>query len=494
MKRNRINPRVFGIMGGIVLWVGLLTPFTMGSTEQVQQLFQSAEDLYGQGDYEGALAKYTEALEASMKEGVNTAMIDKDFKTLVHYKIAVVYSRLAQKSGDVSHYKTAIDHIEKVILTAVVPKHKEALIYLWGHTLYKTKQFKQAELKFKQLIENFPDSLFVENAWYAIGQSNYKLRDYEDARQAFKSVLDGFPNSDFKDDAQHLIAQSFLNESNYEQAYREFDKIATEEFRNYPNLQAEAMYKAAYSLQQLGKDDEATIRYANFVTLFPESPYAPAAHFDQGAIYVKQKDYHSARISYESALHATTNRSLQAEIQSAIGRTYFDQKDHENAIVAYNVLLEKYPNSDFIAAAKLGIADSQFRIESWDEAIRAYERIINEHPEKIDFIPYCFYRIGEACYKYALANSDNLIVLEKLEAAFKRVINEYENSQYAVDAYHGLALVYRDTSRWTLLLEIADTANKKYTTSDNDRVLEILAKIALLRDVAIKNIASETVK
>ena len=60
-------------------------------------------------------------------------------------------------------------------------------------------------------------------------------------------------NSDFKDDAQHLIAQSFLNESNYEQAYQEFDKIATEEFKNYADLQAEAMYKAAYCLNQLGR-------------------------------------------------------------------------------------------------------------------------------------------------------------------------------------------------------------------------------------------------
>ena len=445
-QRNGITSRISGIIGGIVLLIGFLAPFTMGSSEKVQQLFQSAENLYVQADYEGAIATYTEALEESMKEDVDTQIIDKDFTTLVHYKIAVSYARLADQTGDISHYKIAIDHIEKVALTATVPKHKEALAYLWGFTLYKTEQFKLAELKFKQLIENFPDSLFVEYAWYSIGQSNYKLQDYEDARQAFKALLNDFISSDFRDDAQHLIAQSFFNESNYEQAYQEFDKIATEEFKNYPDLQAEAMYKAAYSLNQLSRDHEAIKRYTNFIKQFPDSPYVAAAYFDQGAIYAKQKDYKKARANYELALQNTASQGIQAEIQSAIGQTYFDQGAYKKALVSYNVLLEKYPDSNFIAEARLGIANSHSRLKNWDEAIVAY----------------------------------------------KQVINQYKYSRYAVDAYYGLSLVYRDTNRWALLLEIADEANKKYATSNDDHALEMLTNIAALKDIAIKNIKQET--
>lgn len=499
-KRNRINPRVLGIIGGIVLFVGLLAPFAMGSSEMVEQLFQSAEDLYGQADYEGAIAKYTKALEESMKEGVNTQMIDKDFTTLVHYKIAVGYARLAQQSGDGDHYKTAIDYIEKVALTAIVPVHQEALTYLWGHTLYQTEQFKQAELKFKQLIEYFPDSLFVENAWYAIGQANYKLQNYEDSRQAFKAILDGFPDSDFKDDAQQLIAQSFLNELNYEQAYQEFDKLGTEEFENYPDLQAEAMYKAAYSLNQLGSDDESIRRYTNFIEQFPESPYVTAAYFDQGAMYAKQKDYHRARINYESALQVTTDWTLQAEIQSAIGRTYFDQGDHKNAIVSYNVLLEKYPDSDFIAKAKLGIADSYFRLEDWTKATEAYERVISEHTEAIDFVPYSSYQVGEAYYKLGTdqKNADRVIqAMASLELAlqwYQKTIDNYPQDPIAPQALYALARVYLDTGKWSLVLEIADEANEKYAASDDDRVREALMKIASLKNTAIKNIERETVE
>jgi tetratricopeptide (TPR) repeat protein len=461
----------------------------MGSSKKVEHLYQAAEDLRGQADYEGAIAKYAEALEESTKRGVKTEVIDKDFATLANYKIAVSYSRLAEQTGDVNYYDTAIEYIEKVAPIATIPKHQEGLTYLWGHILYRTEQFELAEPKFTQLIENFPNSLFVENAWYAIGQLNFKLQNYEDSRQAFKAVLDGFPNSDFKDDAQHLIAQSFLNESNYEQAYQEFDKIATEEFKNYPDLQAEAMYKAAYSLNQLGRDDEAIGRYTNFITQFPESQYVTAAYFDQGAIYARQKDYDNARVNYELALQNTADRTLQAEIQSAIGRTYFDQGDYENAIVSYNTLLEEYPESDYIAEAKLGIADSYFRLANWSQASVAYERVINEHQEATDFVPYCSYQIGEAYYKLgteqrkAGETETGTATLELSLQWYQKTIDEFPQDPVAPHALYGAIWALNDLGRKE---ELETVAREFIDMNRNDNEFDILAAEVQLRFADIK--------
>ena len=484
-----MNPRILGIIGGLALVVALLSPFMMGSSKKVEQLYNSAEDLYGQADYEGAIAKYTEALEESTKRGVKTEVIDKDFPTLANFRIAVCYARLAEQSGDVNHYDTAIEYIEKVAPTATIPKHQEGLTYLWGHILFRTEQFELAEPKFMQLIENFPNSLSVENAWYAIGQLNYKLQNYEDSRQAFKSILDGFPNSDFKDDAQYFIAQSFLNESNYEQSYQEFDKIATEEYKNYPELQAEAMYKAAFSLNQLGRDDEAIGRYTNFITQFPESQYVTAAYFDQGAIYARQKDYDNARVNYELALQNTADRGLQAEIQSAIGLTYYDQGDYENAIVAYSLLLEQYPESEFIADAKIGIADSHFRLGNWSEATVAYERVINEHPDEGDFIPYCSFQIGEAYYKLG-TNQRNageteagMATLELALQWYQKTIDDYPQDPVAPHALYGAIWALNDLGRQE---ELETVAREFIEKNKNDNEFDILAAEVQLRFADIK--------
>ena len=484
-----MNPRILGIIGGLALIVALLSPFMMGSSKKVEQLFNTAEDLRANADYEGAVAKYEEALEESTKRGVKTEVIDKDFPTLANFRIAVCYSQLAEQSGDVNHYDTAIAYIEKVAPMATIPKHQEGLTFLWGQILYRTEQFELAEPKFMQLIENFPNSLFVENAWYAIGQLNYKLQNYEDSRNAFKAVLDGFPNSDFKDDSQHLIAQSFLNESNYEQAYQEFDKIATEEFKNYPDLQAEAMYKAAYSLNQLGRDDEAIGRYTNFITQFPESQFVTAAYFDQGAIYARQKDYDNARVNYELALQNTADRALQSEIQSAIGRTYYDQGDYENAIVSYTTLLEEYPESDFIAEAKLGIADSQFRLSQWRDATLAYERVINEHAEETDFIPYCSYQIGEAYYKLGTAQKeagDTDAAMQTLELSltwYQKTIDDFPQDAVAPHALYGAIWALNDLGRKD---ELETVAREFIDKNKSDNEFDILAAEVQLRFADIK--------
>lgn len=482
-----MDPKLLGALGGIALVAILLWP--SGSSKKVERLFNEGEQLYGQSEFEEAISKYTEALEESTEWGVKTEVIDKDFPTLAKYKIAVCYSKLAEQTEDVSYYDSALENIEEVAPTATVPKHLEGLTYLWGHVLYKQEKYELAEPKFHALINNYPNSLFVENAWYAIGQLNYKLENYEDSRGAFKHVVDDFPNSTFRDDAQHLIAQGFLNEKNYEQASAEFDKLATEEYKNYQDLQAEAMYKAAYCMNQLGRDDDAIGRYTNFITKFPNSQYVTAAYFDQGAIYSKQKDYENARVNYELALQNTEDRGLQAEIKSAIGRTYYDQEDYENAVVAYKELLEEYPESEFIAEARLGIADSYYKLSNWSEAAAGYELVINEHPDQLDFIPYCSYQIGGAYYEIGtnlMKSGDEAQAAENLEIALKwyqKTIDEYPTDPVAPHALYGAIWALNDLNRKE---ELEAIAQKFIEQNRADPELDIFAAEVQLKFADIK--------
>ena len=491
-----MNPRFLGIIGGLALIIALISPFMMGSSKKVEELYKSAQALYDQADYEGAIAKYTEALEESKKRGVKTEVIDKDFKTLANFKIAVSYSRLAEQSTDVNHYDTALQYIEEVAPNATMPKHQEGLTYLWGHILYRTEQYEVAEAKFMQLIENFPNSLQVENAWYAIGQLNYKLGNYEPSRTAFSNILANFPNSDFKDDAQLLIAQSFLDENEYEQAYPEFDKFATEEFKNYPELQAESMYKAAFCLNQLDRHDEAISRYTNFITQFPDHNLVTAAYFDQGQIYSKQTDYDNARVNYELALQNTADREVQSDIQSAIGQTYYDQADYENAIVSYTKLIEEYPESTLIIDARLGIADSQFKLDRWSEAVDSYQAVIEQEStgeggesSELSFTPYCSFQVGEAYYKLGTnqreAGNDEQAT-ETLTFAlewYQKTVDNYPENEVAPHALYGAIWTLNDLGRKEELERVARDFIEK---NKNDNEFDILAAEVQLRFADMK--------
>ena len=482
-----MNPKILGVLAGVALAVVLFWP--AGSSKKVERLYNEAEQLYSQNDYEGSTEKYNQALEESVKWGVKTEVIDKDFQTLANYKIAVNYSKWAEQSGDITHYDNAIEQIEKVAPNATVPKHQEGLTYLWGHVLYKQEKFELAEPKFHTLIENFPNSLFVENAWYAIGQLNYKLQKYDSARRAYKEVLDGYPNSEFKDDAQHLIAQSFLNEKNYEQAYPEFDKLGTEEFKTFVDLRAEAMYKAAFCLNQLGRDEEAIGRYTQFITEHPTSGYVTAAYFDIGAIYSKQKDYDNARVNYELALQNTDDRDLQAEIQVTIGRTYYEQQDYPNAVESYNTLLEEYPECDFVSEAKLGISDSYFKSSAWAEAAVAYQRVLDEHPEETDFTPYLTYQMGESNYKLAsdLKDDDQTDAAnasyEKALIWYQKAVDDFPADPVASHALYGAIWALNALERKD---ELEAVAREFIDKNRMDNELDLLAAEVQLKFADLK--------
>ncbi|MEC7866727.1 MAG: tetratricopeptide repeat protein [Candidatus Poribacteria bacterium] len=482
-----MNPKVLTATALITLGFVLFWP--SGSSKKVERLYKDGEQLYSTENYEESIAKFEEALIESEKWGVKTAVIDKDFVTLAKYRISVCYSKLAEDTGDVNYFDQAVATIEEVWPNAKVPKHMEGLTYLWGHVLYKQEKYELAEPKFNELIENYPNSLFVENAWYALGQLNYKLQNYDACRQGFKQVLDGFPNSDFKDDAQHLIAQSFLDEQNYEQSAQEFDRLATEEFKNYPDLQAEAMYKAAYCLNQISRYEEAITRYTNFVTKFPTSKYVTAAYFDMGAVYARQKDYDNARVNYELAIQNTNDEDVQSEIQTAIGRTYYDEEDYANAIVAYTTLLENYPTSQFISEAKLGIADSHFKLSSWSEASVAYQRVLDEHADQSDLVPYVTFQMGEAHYKFATSlketgQADS--ATENLEISlgwYQKAYNDYPTDPVAPHALYGAIWALNDLDRKE---ELEEVAREFIDKNREDPQLDILAAEVQLRFADMK--------
>ena len=182
-----MNTRIWGIIGGFALVLALLSPYLLGSSKKVEQLFEAAEMLYEHNDYKGAIAKYEEALKESNKLRAKTEAIDKDFKTLVNFKIATSYVKLAEQSNETnSYYEKALEHIEKAAQTVELAEYEEELTYLWGQILYKTGKLEQASEKFTALIENFPNSHFVEEAQEII--AHIKQQKREDVVQQSDSV------------------------------------------------------------------------------------------------------------------------------------------------------------------------------------------------------------------------------------------------------------------------------------------------------------------
>ena len=484
-----MNEKIWGIVGGIALLLALLSPLVLGNSKKVERLFEEAETLYERRNYEGAIEKYSEALKEADKLGAKTERIAPDFTTLVNLKIAKCYYHLVEKTQDVNYYQNALVYIERTWSNAYVPKHQEELTYLWAEILYKIKDFEQAKVKFAWLIEKFPNSLWMAKALYAIGDIHYQQQNYEEAISVFQKLIDEFPNSEFKPEAEQRLAEierlfdvATKRSTENEMLSEEPDKPALIPPQPDPESQAKVMYDEASNLRQRGRVHDAIQRYTDIITQFPENyQYVTDAYIGIAEIYLEAEDYVNARENYEEAMYSTEDGARKIEIYKKYQLTYLVPVYADDG----NVRGNRGDTQRFIQAAR-------FRREGrFLEAAELYEELTDSNlstedtAKAIYWTGYCYHKEG------LIAPA----LFTKSVNAFKKLISDYDESSYTIEAYYGLVLVYDDwaqtlgdKSKWELVITTVDEAIAKYTNSHDVRERGWLSRMQEVKEIAIQKL------
>ena len=462
-----MNSRILGVIGGVALVLALLSPLLLGSSKKVTELFEAAETLYEHSEYEGAIAKYKEALKESKKFGAKTERIDKDFTTLVNLKIAQCYYELAEKTSDVRHYQNSLTHIREVVLNAEVAKHREVLNYLWAEVLYKIGSLDQAKSKFSWFIDRFPNSRWVPKALYTTGEINYQQENCEEALQTFQKLVTEFPHSEFRQHAENRIVE--LN-----QLCNKFDPP--------PLPQCEAMYNAASNLQRQGKIHDAYQLYTDFIAQCPDSEYVTDAYVGRAEIHLEAEDYIKARANYEEAIYSTDNEERRRELSVAYHSTYLVPIPPKP-----NGGKQPDPDDTLFFTATLLRHEQRFL-----EAAKIYEELANS-TRPADDMAYTLYWKGR-CY-YEAAQTDSTLFGKSVDA-FTKLIGDYKNSSYDITAYYYLSLAYTDwfkvsgnQPKCQLVIDTVEEAIAKYGDSDDPIIQGRLSRMQKLKDEASKKLS-----
>lgn len=111
----------------------------------------------------------------------------------------------------------------------------------------------------------------------------------------------------------------------------------------------------------------------------------------------------------------------------------FDKEHYREAIDLFNKLRDWYPFDKMAILAEFKIAEAHFNMKEYDEAILAYREFENLHPRN-EAIPYTVYRTG-LCYFNRIDSEDrDQNNTRKALGTFRRVVNQYPDSEYAGDA------------------------------------------------------------
>ena len=262
-----------------------------------------------------------------------------------------------------------------------------------------------------------------------IGIIYYDQGDYNTAITNFQQLITDFPDSEYADDAQYYIAWSYYNLASYEQAILEFEKIKN----NYPNSEFvdDAKYYIAYcNEKKLGYYVKALLQYYNFLDNYPDSEYADDAQLGIGDCCYAMKQYNSAIEGYQKVLDNYPQSPLLALAQYSIAHSYRRMAKYDKAIDEFEKVIDNYPDSDYSAPAQYYIAYSYYEYQNYTQAILEFQKVIDNYSD-------CIWLDGQdrliaPCAQYYIG-----WCYEKLEQwsaaiiAYQKIIDNYPDSTWS---------------------------------------------------------------
>ena len=150
-------------------------------------------------------------------------------------------SNTAKGSAKSKHKRKFKDHKkqEEVALTQAVKvysalannnrfrnyKKMDEVLFYYAYTLQDAKKIKLARSVFKQLIQNYPKSKYVPNAYLSFADYFFEIEDLERAEQFYGKVLE-FPKASVYDFALYKMGWVYLNQDRNQEALSTFFKVA----------------------------------------------------------------------------------------------------------------------------------------------------------------------------------------------------------------------------------------------------------------------------
>jgi len=287
------------------------------------------------------------------------------------------YVKLVEQSDDTKYYEKALEHIEGADQTAKLAEYEERLIYLWGYILHKTGQLEQALEKLTRLIENFPNSLFVENAQEIIVQIEEQLEASEDNTEEEVIPLPDhriplWINDPSKFEAFNKKRNTTLVVANRHRANQQYVEAAEqyEDFANTNSSTAEAVYAlywAGWCYFEAASSNEILLNQASnafqrLIDLYGNSPHVPGAnerlndiiewHLNEGYTHLNQGQLEEATKKAREASDIDPYYQNAKSLLKKIKQKYFAQGKNEVEAEEYNKAIPLLKKALDIATCK----------------------------------------------------------------------------------------------------------------------------------------------
>jgi TolA-binding protein len=258
--------------------------------------------------------------------------------------------------------------------------YREEAQYALGAIFFENQNFDEAISTWEQLVAEAPGDPLAPKALYGIGDAHYNAGRYAAATRAYQGVLERYPRSPFVSEAAAGIQNALLLSEDQEAATATLDSLITA--NPGTPLADELRYRRAEVLYQSGDVDGALAGFLEVVRTASNPAVLPEAYYYLGTIYAQREQTTEARTYLSTILDTYPSSARAADAARTLGRIYLAQSDGEAALRVYRRMAALPELEAFaLAQARLGEGDALTMLGRSAEAQAAYEAVLSATSE-----------------------------------------------------------------------------------------------------------------
>ena len=222
-----------------------------------------------------------------------------------------------------------------------------------------------------QLITNYPQSQYIDDALYEQGRAFVQLEDNANAIERFQLLVKNFPQSNMARRAANEIGLMFYQDDKYPEAIAAYKEV----IKNYPG--SEEARLAQRDLKSIYIDLNKVDEYADYASTIPGGTNFDVNERDSLTYVAAERVYMrgetaEARNSFMRYLQTFPEGAFSLNANYYIGLIDYNQKNYESASAHLNKVLE-YPNNKYSEEAMMMSAEIAYLAEDYGKSLEWYK-------------------------------------------------------------------------------------------------------------------------
>ena len=273
-------------------------------------------------------------------------------------------------------YNGKIQSLNQLIANYPQSQYIDDALYEQGRAFVQLEDNANAIERFQLLVKNFPQSNMARRAANEIGLLYYQDDKYPEAIAAYKEVIKNYPGSEEARLAQRDLKSIYIDLNKVDE-YADFASTIPGGANFDVNERDSLTYVAAERVYMRGENTEARNSFVKYLQTFPEGAFSLNANYYIGLIDYNQQNYESASAHLNKVLEYPNNKYSEEAMMMSAEMAYL-AKDYAKSLELYKLLKDRASTPERRELAATGMLRSAAMAGNDEEVILAATAVLTD--------------------------------------------------------------------------------------------------------------------